>query len=150
MIHITWIYLLLKLPHFTSAIVENSGLQLCPILVCNKHGKALRRAGNTDTPMTYIVSAWAAENGLTPGQVKVEDKSNEITAIPELLNLLDLEGCFVTIDAMVCQKKIVKEIRESEADYVLAIKGMGLTALLWWNLLEKVETKFLVNDVIFL
>jgi len=86
-------------------------------------GKALRRAGNNDTPMTYIVSAWAAENGLTLGQVKVEDKSNEITAIPELLNLLDLKGCIVTIDAMGCQKKIAKEIIESDADYVLALKG---------------------------
>ena len=85
--------------------------------------------------MTYIVSAWAAENGLTLGQVKVEDKSNEITAIPELLNLLDLEGCIVTIETMGCQKKI---------------NGMGLTVLLWWNLLEKLEIKFLVNDGIFL
>ncbi|MDA3941577.1 MAG: ISAs1 family transposase [Spirochaetia bacterium] len=86
-------------------------------------GKALRRAGNKDAPMTYIVSAWATENGLTLGQVKVEDKSNEITAIPELLNLLDLEGCIVTIDAMGCQKKIAKEIIDSDSDYVLALKG---------------------------
>lgn len=86
-------------------------------------GKALRHACNKDTPMTYIVSAWASENGLTLGQVKVEDKSNEITAIPELLRILDLAGCIVTIDAMGCQKKIAKEIIESDADYVLALKG---------------------------
>ena len=86
-------------------------------------GKALRRAGNKDAPMTYIVSAWAVENGLTIGQVKVEDKSNEITAIPELLNILDVKGCIITIDAMGCQKKIAKEIIKSEADYVLALKG---------------------------
>ncbi|MCK5199387.1 MAG: ISAs1 family transposase [Spirochaetales bacterium] len=91
-------------------------------------GKALRRAGNNNTPMTYIVSAWATENGLTLGQVKVEDKSNEITAIPELLNLLDLKGCIVTIDAMGCQKKIAKEIIESDSDYVLALKGNQGTA----------------------
>jgi len=91
-------------------------------------GKALRRAGNNDTPMTYIVSAWAVENGLTLGQVKVEDKSNEITAIPELLNLLDLKGCIVTIDAMGCQKKIAKEIMDSDSDYVLALKGNQGTA----------------------
>lgn len=91
-------------------------------------GKALRRAGNKDIPMTYIVSAWATENGLTLGQVKVEDKSNEITAIPELLNLLDLEGCIVTIDAMGCQKKIAKEIMDSGSDYVLALKGNQGTA----------------------
>ena len=86
-------------------------------------GKALRRAGKKGASMTYIVSAWATENGLTLGQVKVKDKSNEITAIPELLRLLDLSGCIVTIDAMGCQKKIAREIIESDADYVLALKG---------------------------
>jgi predicted transposase YbfD/YdcC len=86
-------------------------------------GKALRRAGKKGDPMTYIVSAWATENGLTLGQVKVKDKSNEITAIPELLRMLDLCGCIVTIDAMGCQKKIAREIIESDADYVLALKG---------------------------
>ncbi len=91
-------------------------------------GKALRRAGNKDASMTYIVSAWATENGLTLGQIKVEDKSNEITAIPKLLNLLDLEGCIVTIDAMGCQKKIAKGIIDSDSDYVLALKGNQGTA----------------------
>lgn len=86
-------------------------------------GKALRRACEKGASMTYIVSAWATENGLTLGQVKVEDKSNEITAIPELLRILDLAGCIVTIDAMGCQKKITREIIESDADYVLALKG---------------------------
>ena len=86
-------------------------------------GKALRRAGKKGDSMTYIVSAWATENGLTLGQVKVKDKSNEITAIPELLRILDLSGCIVTIDAMGCQKKIAREIIESDADYVLALKG---------------------------
>ena len=86
-------------------------------------GKALRRAGNKNSRMTYIVSAWASESGLTLGQVKVEDKSNEITAIPRLLRILDLNGCIVTIDAMGCQKKIAKGIIESDADYVLALKG---------------------------
>ena len=91
-------------------------------------GKALRRAGNKGSDMTYIVSAWASESGLTLGQVKVEDKSNEITAIPKLLRILDLNGCIVTIDAMGCQKKIAKEIIESDADYVLALKGNQGTA----------------------
>ncbi len=86
-------------------------------------GKALRRACEKGESMTYIVSAWATENELTLGQVKVKDKSNEITAIPELLRILDLAGCIVTIDAMGCQKKIAKEIIESDADYVLALKG---------------------------
>ena len=57
------------------------------------------------------------------GQLKCEEKSNEITAIPELLKILDLEGCVVTIDAMGCQKEIVKEIAAQSADYVIALKG---------------------------
>ena len=86
-------------------------------------GKALRRARNEDAGLPYIVSAWATENGLALGQVKVNDKSNEITAIPELLRVLDLAGCIVTIDAMGCQKKIVQEIVKQGADYVLSLKG---------------------------
>ncbi len=86
-------------------------------------GKALRRAHDKEKGIPYVVSAWAVENGLTLGQVKVEEKSNEITAIPKLLRVLDLAGCIVTIDAMGCQKKIAREIIESDADYVLALKG---------------------------
>jgi len=86
-------------------------------------GKALRRALNKDQSVKYIVSAWAESNGLVLGQLKVADKSNEITAVPELLRVLELSGCIVTIDAMGCQKKIAKEIIESDADYVLALKG---------------------------
>ena len=86
-------------------------------------GKALRRALNKDQSVKYIVSAWAESNGLVLGQLKVADKSNEITAVPELLRVLELSGCIVTIDAMGCQKKIAKEIIEADADYVLALKG---------------------------
>lgn len=86
-------------------------------------GKALRRACRKGESMTDVVSAWAADNGLTLGQVKVKDKSNENPAIPELLRMLELGGCIVTIDAMGCQKKIAKEIKESDAEYVLALKG---------------------------
>jgi predicted transposase YbfD/YdcC len=86
-------------------------------------GKALRRARNKDENLKYIVSAWAESNGLVLGQLKVADKSNEITAVPELLRVLELTGCIVTIDAMGCQKKIAKEIMEADADYVLALKG---------------------------
>lgn len=85
-------------------------------------GKALRRAVNTKT-IPYIVSAWAADNGLVLGQVKVEEKSNEMTAVPELLRALELAGCIVTLDAMGCQKTIAREIRQANADYVLALKG---------------------------
>jgi predicted transposase YbfD/YdcC len=86
-------------------------------------GKALRRALNSDQSLKYVVSAWAESNGLVLGQWKVADKSNEITAVPELLRVLELSGCIVTVDAMGCQKKIAKEIIESDADYVLALKG---------------------------
>jgi predicted transposase YbfD/YdcC len=86
-------------------------------------GKALRRALNSDQSVKYVVSAWAESNGLVLGQWKVADKSNEITAVPELLRVLELSGCIVTVDAMGCQKKITREIIESDADYVLALKG---------------------------
>ena len=67
-------------------------------------------------------SAWATANGLTLGQVAVDGKSNEITAIPQLLALLDLKDCVVTIDAAGCQKEIAAQIVAQEADYVLAAK----------------------------
>lgn len=71
----------------------------------------------------HIVSAWAGDNQLVLGQVKVSDKSNEITAIPQLLELLDIEDCIITIDAMGTQKSIAKTIIQEGADYVLALKG---------------------------
>jgi len=86
-------------------------------------GKALRRALNADQSVKYIVSAWAESNGLVLGQLKVADKSNEITALPELLRVLELSGCIVTVDAMGTQKQIAKEIIAADADYVLALKG---------------------------
>jgi len=86
-------------------------------------GKALRRALNKKENLRYVVSAWAESNNLVLGQLKVADKSNEITAVPELLRVLELSGCIVTLDAMGCQKKIAKEIIEADADYVLALKG---------------------------
>ena len=91
-------------------------------------GKALRRSLNEGGSIPYIVSAWASDNGLVLGQVKVKDKSNEITAIPELLRILQLEGCVVTIDAMGCQKSITKDVITAKADYVLALKGNHATA----------------------
>ena len=71
----------------------------------------------------HMVSAWANENRLALGQVKVADKSNEITAIPQLLDILDINGCIVTIDAMGAQKEIAEQITEQGADYVLSLKG---------------------------
>jgi predicted transposase YbfD/YdcC len=79
-----------------------------------------RRAGKAAINM---VSAWASENQMVLGQMKVDGKSNEITAIPQLLNMLELSGCIVTIDAMGCQTEIAAKIVEKEADYVLAVKA---------------------------
>ena len=79
-----------------------------------------REAG---TSAIHMVSAWAQEAGLTLGQVKVDEKSNEITAIPQLLDLLDVEGSVVTIDAMGTQKKIAEQIVAGEGEYVLALRG---------------------------
>jgi predicted transposase YbfD/YdcC len=88
-------------------------------------GKALRgsfESGNKRS-MIYMVSAWATESRLVLGQQKVHEKSNEITAIPELLRVLDLEGAVVTIDAMGCQTAIAEQIVSQKGDYVLALKG---------------------------
>jgi len=88
-------------------------------------GKTLR--GSFDTAAgknpLHLVSAWASEARLTLGQIAVDSKSNEITAIPLLLELLDLKGAMVTIDAMGCQKEIAARISEQGGDYVLALKG---------------------------
>jgi predicted transposase YbfD/YdcC len=88
-------------------------------------GKALRRSGSKKQglKMLYTVGAWATENGLILGQQIVDDKSNEITAIPQLLELLEIKGSTITIDAAGCQKNIAAQIVEKEAYYVLAVKG---------------------------
>ena len=70
----------------------------------------------------HLVNAWASANGIVLGQRKTDTKSNEITAIPELLELLNVSGCIVTIDAMACQTKIAQQIRNSKADYLLRVK----------------------------
>ena len=86
-------------------------------------GKTIRgMASNFGDSKLHIVSAFCAKNGLSLGQVKVDDKSNEITAIPELLDLIAIKGCIITIDAMGCQKEIAKKIIEKEADYILMVK----------------------------
>ena len=87
-------------------------------------GKQSRNSGDEKNGQGVIntVSAWAASNRLVLRQKKVEGKSNEITALPELIKILDLVGCIVTIDAMGCQREIVKKIVEKDADYVIAVK----------------------------
>lgn len=88
-------------------------------------GKTLRGSFDTASKKAaiHMVSAWATKQHLVLGQIKTEEKSNEITAIPRLLDLLDVSGCIVTIDAMGCQREIAKKIVEKGADYVLSLKG---------------------------
>ncbi len=88
-------------------------------------GKTLRHSGDQRLGKTaiHMVSAWATENRLVLGQLKTDEKSNEITAIPQLLDVLDLSGCIVTIDAMGCQTQIAEQIIDQDGDYVLAVKG---------------------------
>ena len=88
-----------------------------------KHLRGSRKKKQQQNEGLGMVSAWAAKNRLVLGQHQTADKSNEITAIPELLRLLSLKGCIVTIDAMGCQKEIVKQIVSQEADYCISLKG---------------------------
>ena len=87
-------------------------------------GKTVRRSHDRTLgkQAIHMVNVWASANGLVLGQAKVAEKSNEITAIPKLLQLLELAGCIVTIDAMGCQKEIAQQIIEAQADYLLAVK----------------------------
>jgi len=107
---ISWIHAVFKITDGQTVAIDGKTLR-------RSHGRSSNKA-----PI-HMVGAWAAQNGLTLGQVKTEDKSNEITAIPELLKLLELKGCIVTIDAMGCHKEIARQICDKEADYVLALKG---------------------------
>ena len=87
-------------------------------------GKTHRRSHDRKRGMKalHMVSAWACGNGVVLGQVKTEEKSNEITAVPELLDKLELSGCIVTLDAMGCQRAIAKQVKEGGGDYVLGVK----------------------------
>jgi predicted transposase YbfD/YdcC len=87
-------------------------------------GKALRRSHdrNLGKKALYMVSAWASGSGLVLGQTKVDEKSNEITALPELLDMLKIGGCTVTVDAIHCQTETARTIIEKQADYVMPVK----------------------------
>ena len=103
-----------------SAVYEVTEGQVVPI-----DGKQVRRSHDKGLgkDAIHMVSAWASENRVVLGQVKVDEKSNEITAIPELLDMLEIAGCIVTIDAMGCQKKITQKVKDKQADYTIAVKG---------------------------
>jgi predicted transposase YbfD/YdcC len=100
-------------------------------------GKTVRGSGSGGESPIHMVSAFATELGIVLGQEKVFEKSNEITAIPELLKALYINGLLVTIDAMGCQKNIARQITEQGGDYLLAVKGNQPT------LLEAIETQFI-------
>ncbi len=106
--------------NWTHAVALLSGGELISI-----DGKTLRGSFDSASKKApiHMVSAWANTNRMVLGQVKVDQKSNEITAIPYLLELLVLKGCIVTIDAMGCQKAIAQQIVDAQANYVLALKG---------------------------
>ena len=86
-------------------------------------GKTLRRSGSNCKKALHVINAWSCANGISLGQLKVEGKSNEITAVPEMLKQLFIKGAIVTLDAMGCQEATVAQICDAEADYVVALKG---------------------------
>lgn len=97
--------------------------------VINIDGKTIRGSANKEHGAYHVVSAWLAENQITLGEIKTEEKSNEITAVPALLDMIDVEGSIVTADAMSCQKAITEKITEKKADYVIGLKGNQATLL---------------------
>ena len=105
-------------------------------------GKTLRRSFDTASSKSaiHMVSAWATANHISLGQVVTDEKSNEITAIPKLLEMLEIKGALVTIDAMGCQTKIAQKILDTEADYVLAVKDNQKTlhdGISWFFLTQR-------------
>lgn len=102
-------------------LAQNEGEKLKKIF--NIDGKTMRGSGNKAQKALHIVSAWSQEDGLSLGQKVVEEKSNEITAIPELLQTLNIKGHVITIDAMGTQVKIAEQIIKQKGSYVLAVKG---------------------------
>lgn len=108
--------------HFTQWVNEICKLSQGEVIPID--GKSIRRSADKSNGKKFIhmVSAFASENGICLGQVACKEKSNEITAIPKLLDLLAINSCVVTIDAMGCQTKIAKQIRKKKANYILAVK----------------------------
>ena len=120
------------------SLVELTDGEVIPI-----DGKTLRgaKANGKKSPI-HMVSAWASNNNMVLGQVKVSEKSNEITAIPKLLELIAIKGCVVTIDAMGCQENIAKAIVKQEANYILAVKENQK------QLYQNIEDEFKFNKAI--
>ncbi len=121
-----WVYAFIAPSEFYQCFIDWTKMlaKLFPEEVVAIDGKALRatRQGDKKTSAIHLVSAWASQNGLALGQIKVDKKSNEKTAIPKLLETLDIKGCIVTIDAMGTHPPIAQEIVNKQADYLLALK----------------------------
>ena len=139
-----WLSTFLKLPHGTPSddtfrrvftaidpkqfnacfieFVRGSHGELCEQLIAID-GKALRHSFDKQRRHLHLLSAYACEQGISLAQLEVDTKSNEIVAVPELLDLLDIEGHTISLDAMGCQKKIARQINFAHADYILALKG---------------------------
>lgn len=101
--------------------ISRADIEIIQKIICID-GKTIRGSGNSKNKALHIVSAWAREWGYCLGQVKTDEKSNEITAIPEVLDMVTVKGQIVTIDAMGTQEKIVEKIVKKQGDYVLAVK----------------------------
>jgi predicted transposase YbfD/YdcC len=128
-----------------SSLVKNTG---CDVIAVD--GKTARRSFSTKDRKSalHTVSAWSCQHQLVLGQVAVGNKTNEITAIPELLTMLDIENSIITLDAMGCQREIAQQIIKQKADYILALKGnhSGMQAELeaWWH---KMDREGLSNEI---
>jgi predicted transposase YbfD/YdcC len=120
------VFIIIDPEEFRTAFINwvDSIRPLLPETVIAVDGKTLRRSYDKTNGKSaiHMVSAWASDTNMVLGQIKTDEKSNEITAIPELLNLFDISGATVTIDAMGCQKKIAEKIIDNDADYALALK----------------------------
>jgi predicted transposase YbfD/YdcC len=118
---------------WVGSLLQDKGIQG----VVNFDGKTIRGAKIHGVKSAFhMVSAWSCESNMVLGQLRVNEKSNEITAIPKLIDLLDIENCIITIDAMGCQTEIADKIIEKKAHYVLAVKGNQA------KLLEEIEDEF--------
>lgn len=121
-----------------SSLIETTGADIIAI-----DGKTARRSFTTKDRKSalHTVSAWSCQHQLVLGQTAVDSKTNEITAIPELLTMLDIENSIITLDAMGCQQEIAKQIIKHKADYILALKGnhSGMQSELeaWWHKNER-------------
>lgn len=121
-----------------SSLIETTGADIIAI-----DGKTARRSFSTNDRKSalHTVSAWSCQHQLVLGQTAVDSKTNEITAIPELLTMLDIENSIITLDAMGCQQAIAKQIIKQKADYILALKGnhSGMQSELeaWWHKSER-------------